>query len=256
MSDPVFNCLYQSKGLIEKPHEIWSTTIEFMLVVLMIFIGVAINHRFLKKLKEEKRRRPLGRKGNVIEPIVSSFCIVQMFYWPYGILYFWSFSNEIIRIEHLSGWWPNILIEMIRMGQLYLGWNSFFVALIRYIYIVHREKSNQWDFENIGRIFRIASFAIPVLLQCIGIFTHNWAEYQSLVDDQEWLKDCISSNMNTNASDIQIPYPTYPLRWTMTFVSESTIHICWYIWLSLTLMSQLHVFDFLLYSQIFLHIRR
>ena len=256
MSDPVFYCLYQSKGLIEKPHEIWSTTIEFMLVVFMIFIGVALNYRFLKKLKEEKRKRPLGRKGNVIEPIVSSFCIVQMFYWPYGILYFWSFSNELIRIEHLSGWWPNILIEMIRMGQVYLGWNSFFVALIRYIYMVHRERSNQWDFENIGKIFRIASFVIPVLLQCVGIFTHNWVEYQTQVDDQEWLKECISSNMNTNASDIEIPQPTYPLRWTMTLFSESMIHICWYIWLSLTLMSQLHVFDVLLYSQIFLHIRR
>ena len=136
MSDPVWKCLYQSEGLVEKPHELWSTVLEFIFIAVVIFCGVALNYKFYDKLKVEKRRRPIGRKGNVIEPIVSFFCIFQILYWPYNVLYFWLFSNEVVKIDNLSGWWPNILNELIRFGRLYIGWNSLFVALIRYIYIV------------------------------------------------------------------------------------------------------------------------
>ena len=256
MSDPVWKCLNQSKGLVEKPHELWSTTLEFIFITVVIFCGVALNYRFFDKLKVEKRRRPLGRKGNVIEPIVSVFCIFQIFYWPYNVLYFWLFSNEVVKIANFSGWWPNILIELIRMGRVYIGWNSLFVALIRYIYIVHREKSNQWEFENVGRIFSILSFTVPVLIQLMGVFTHNWQEFQNNMEDKDWLKDCISSNMNTTASNIQIPYPTYPLKWTQQFLSEGMIHILSYIWIFLTALSQLHLAEIFLYSRIFLTIKR
>ena len=258
MLDPVWKCLYQSEGLVEKRHELWSTVLEFILIAVVIFCGVALNYRFFDKLKVERRRRPPGRKGNVIEPIVSLFCIFQIIYWPYNVLYFWLFSNEIVKIDDLSGWWPNILIELIRMGRLYIGWNSLFVALIRYIFIVHREKSNQWQFENVGRIFSILSFAVPVVVQLMGVFTHNWSEYQVNMEDQDLtkLKDCISSNMNTNASNIQIPYPTYPLKWTMMFLPEEMISLLWWIWVCLTTLSQLCVPEVFLYSRIYLTIKR
>ena len=256
MSDPVWKCLYQSKGLVEKPHELWFTVLEFIFITIVIFCGVALNYRFFDKLKVEKRRRPLGRKGNVIEPIVSLFCIFQIIYWPYNVLYFWLFSNEIVKIDDLSGWWPNILIELIRMGRLYIGWNSLFVALIRYIYIVHREKSNQWEFENVGRIFSILSLAVPVVVQLMAVFTHNWSEYQTSMEDQDWLKDCISSNMNTTASNVQIPYPTYPLKWTMMFLPEEMISLLWWIWVCLTTLSQLCIPEVFLYSRIFQTIKR
>ena len=130
MSDPVWKCLYQSKGLVENPHELWSTILEFIFIALVIFCGVSLNYKFFKKLKAEKRRRPVGRKGNVIEPIVSLYCIFQIVYWPYKVLYFWLFSNEIVTIDNINGWWPNILIESIRMGRLYIGWFSSWVSLL------------------------------------------------------------------------------------------------------------------------------
>ena len=256
MSDPVWKCLHQSKGLVEKPHELWSTILEFIFIAFVIFCGVALNYNFFKKLKTEKRRRPVGRKGNVIEPIVSLYCIFQIVYWPYKGLYFWLFSNEIVTIDNLNGWWPNILIEVIRMGRLYIGWNSLFIALIRYIYIVHREKSNQWEFENVGRLFSILSFVVPILIQLMGVFTHNWQEFQTNLKDQDWLKDCISLNMNITASNVGIPYPTYPLKWTMSFLSEATIQRIWNTWFLLSIVSQFHVAEVFLYSKIFLTIKR
>ena len=256
MSDPVWRCLYQSEGLVEKPHELWSTILEFVFISLVIYCGVSLNYMFYEKLKAEKRRRPLGRKGNVIEPIVSVFCIFQIIYWPYKVLYFWLFSNEIVTIDNINGWWPNIFIESIRMGRLYIGWNSLFIALIRYIYIVHREKSNQWEFENVGRLFSILSLVVPILVQLMGVFTHNWQEFQTNLKDQDWLKDCISLNMNITAGNVEIPYPTYPLKWTMSFLSEATIQKIWNIWFFLSIVSQFHVAEVFFYSKIFLTIKR
>ena len=142
------------------------------------------------------------------------------------------------------------------MGRLYIGWNSLFIALIRYIYIVHREKSNQWEFENVGRLFSILSLVVPVLVQLMGVFTHNWREFQTGLKDQDWLKDCISLNLNMTANNVEIPYPTYPLKWTMLFLSEATIQCIWNIWFLLSIASQFHVAEVFFYSKIFLTIKR
>ena len=64
-------------AFVEHPVALWSTILEFVAIVTC---GLALNYRFLMKLKEEKRNRPLGRKGNVIEPIVSASCMFQMIY--------------------------------------------------------------------------------------------------------------------------------------------------------------------------------
>ena len=34
MSDPVWKCLYQSEGLVENPHELWSTVLEFIFIAI------------------------------------------------------------------------------------------------------------------------------------------------------------------------------------------------------------------------------
>ena len=52
---------------------------------------------------------------------------------------------------------------MIVLGRTIIAYNSIFVALIRYVYIVHERKANQWDFENVGRRFQIASICAPIL---------------------------------------------------------------------------------------------
>ena len=52
---------------------------------------------------------------------------------------------------------------MIVLGRTIIAYNSIFVALIRYVYIVHERKANQWDFESVGRRFQIASISVPII---------------------------------------------------------------------------------------------
>ena len=43
-----------------------------------------------------------------------------------------------------------------------IAYNSLFVALIRYVYIVHERKANRLDFEVVGRRFQIAIISVPI----------------------------------------------------------------------------------------------
>jgi hypothetical protein len=152
MPDITCACIY--KAWVNIPVSLWSTVLEFLFSVLICVCGEIINYRFMSKLREEKRKTPLGRKGNVIEPIMRWFCKLQMIYWPYQLLSIWVWFNEIIPFEYMNGWWCSAAtLIVLKFGRMCIGWNSLFVALIRYLYIVHRQKSNQWDFEKVGRIF-------------------------------------------------------------------------------------------------------
>ena len=135
---------------------IWTTILDFFFSTVIGVLAVMVNYSFMKKLEEEKRLKPPGRKGNVIEPVMRLFCKIQMVYWPYYLLYFWINFNGIIPSYLMNGWWCNVILQIsIKFLRMLISWNSFFVALIRYIYIVHREKSNQWEFEQVGKWFKM-----------------------------------------------------------------------------------------------------
>ena len=247
-------CLMEA--YIEEPVALWSTILEFVALAVVVLCGLVLNYRYLMKLLEEKRKRPLGRKGNVIEPIATSFCIFQMIYWPYNILMHWNLVNEIIPAKYLYGWWANISYQIgIKMGRIYISWNSVFIALIRYVYIVHHERSNQWKFENVGRLFCIASFMVPFLVEAIGIFTSIYNEYQKMFPEQQ-MADCIARYLNVSSSTISIPYTPYTLQLTKSVLPDSMIWVLWFIHASSTFLVFSNIVDAFLYMKIFLTIKR
>ena len=169
MPDIFCTCLYTT--FVGKSVSNLSTVLEFLFSAIIAVSGITLNCEFLKKLREEKKKTPLNRKGNVIEPIMRWFCVVQIIYWPYHLLFFRTIHNEIIPSEQMNGWWCNATMQIgVRFGRMIVGYNSLFVALIRYIYIVHHQKSNQWEFEKVGRLFQIASIAVPIAMESTVYF--------------------------------------------------------------------------------------
>ena len=89
----------------------------------------------------------------------------------------------------MDGWWCDASAIIMKFGRMIVGYNSLFVALIRYIYIVHRNKANQWEFKKVGRWFQIFSIAVPVAMESVGLFTdHPWI---SLVRTQPKFIECV-----------------------------------------------------------------
>ena len=44
------------KANVERPAPIWSTTLEFVFLSVVVLLGLILNYGFLKKLKKEKHR--------------------------------------------------------------------------------------------------------------------------------------------------------------------------------------------------------
>ena len=147
---------HETKLNIEEP------IFRFVFSLILAICGVFLNYKFLKKLSIERRNKPIGRKGNVIEPIMRWFGVLQIAYWPYELL----MLSQAVGIANLSNITPSLCpfySWSLVLGRTIVAYNSLFVALIRYVYIVYERKANQWDFESVGRRFQIASISVPII---------------------------------------------------------------------------------------------
>lgn len=251
------SCIY--KALVDTPVSLWSTIMDFLFSVIIAVFGEMSNYRFMRKLREEKRTVPLGRKGNVIEPIMSVFCKLQMIYWPYHLLYYWIAKNQIIPFEYMNGWWCKVALLGIKIGRMCIAYNSISVALIRYIYIVHQQKSSLWEFSKVGRYFKISSIAIPFGMEIIGTFTSSSKRYFLPFEESQPIrgfKECIDVYDFSNDTVQFDVLKSYPLEWTLQIIPERVVLVTFYIYIAITVVVYLNVAEVFLYLQIYRSLKR
>ena len=233
MEDETF-CKCMLKSLGNKPTPLYSTILHGVFSVVICVCGVFLNYKISKKLKQERKRRPLGQKGNVVEPIIRWFCILQFIYWPLLLLFFWSLANSIIPVEMIRGWWCFSMTAIIAIGRSIIAYNSFFVCLVRYIYIVQRVKTNQWNFEAIGRLFQIGSIIVPTLMPILVITTFDL------------------DLSGTQCGSFKGP----AFDFTHNYLPGSLVHIVGMISFAIQIVVFLNIADAFLYGQIFSVIKR
>ena len=251
MPDIVCTCIYEA--YIDEPMSIWTTVLDFVFSGIIAVVAVNVNYKFLKHLQEEKRSRPIGRKGNVIEPVMQLFCKFQIIYWPYYLLYFWIHLNGIVPSSLMNGWWCNVLMQItIKFGRNYIGWISFFVALIRYIYIVHRETSNQWDYERVGKLLKITSVVLPTVSDGIAIFVNPYKQYQKGEKFENCISDYLGSNNTINTTTIN----GYPYAWTLQYVPENIMLSIKYTLVVVSVIIVLQLAEGFFYLEIYRTIKR
>ena len=138
------------------------------------------------------------------------------------------------------------------MCRMYIAYNSLFVAMIRYLFIVHHDTAKLWDFEKVAKLFRIYSLVIPITIAFIGIFVDPHAIYQNKLE----FKECISSYQGLNTTyNITIP-DIYPRRWTLQYVPETVVFTIDIVFTFITMIVGLNVLEGFLYYQIFKSIKR
>ena len=243
-------CAYQTH--VDEGGSIWTTFLEFLFLTIVIIFGIKINYKFIQKLKEEKRSKPLDRKGNVIEPIMRWFLWFQLIYWPYNIIYGWVNLNEIISTEAMNGWWCDIIRKPIQLGRYIVAYNSLFVAIIRYIYIVKTKVANQWKFENVGKWLAISSFSIPFALEIIKLFTNDGLHYKLMPK----YNDCIDFYQGSNSSGKISSHTPIFVSWTLNYLSLEVVRTIHYTTVAFSVIVALNVFEVFLYFRINQSIQR
>ena len=232
----------------EKPPSAISVIFELLFQSIIIGCGVIVNFRYWKKLLEEKRSMPINRRGNVIEPVMNWFCILQMIFWPYDLLLLWSITNQVLPNDAVPEWLCMIMLGSVKAGRMCIAYNSLFVAFIRYIHIVHYKKSNQWNYEQLSKWFKIASIGIPLAMEVLGNFTHGFTRYK----DIEEIQECLESNKISNG----LLVPSIVANWTMQYLPVSLVHAISYAYVIITSMVFLNIPEALLYLFVFRQMKR
>jgi len=252
MSDGLCSCLIEFMAT-DKPPSTMSNTFELLFISIVIACGVTLNNRYWKKLQEEKRSMPINRRGNVIEPVMSWFCILQMIFWPYDLLLLWSSTNRILSSDVISNWICSILFAVLKSGRMCIAYNSLFVAIIRYIHIVHQKKSNQWNYKNAAKWFKIASIVVPIALEVLGSFTHGFTQLK----DIEEIRDCLALPRVSNITLIQDHHvPSDAANWTMRYLPVSLVHALSYAYVTITAIVFMNITEAFLYLFVFRKMKR
>ena len=231
-------CVYI--GLTPNSLNIW-TVLGFLLSVSVMICGIRINYKFFINLKIERRNTPLGRKGNVIEPIMSWHCKTQIFYWSFYLLYFATIAY--IPEIWMNSIWCDILFHFMLTGRLIVAYNSLFVVLIRYLYIVHNQRANQWHFEKVGNWFRVLSVIIPALISIFGVFfltlemyTHN-PKFEKCYFSQKVMEE------------VQRFQPTY--IWLSNYLPEPVMRTFYYLTMLLKAIGFINIIEAYFYYNIY-----
>ena len=251
-------CTCTYAAFVDESGSPWTTGLELLLSFFIGALGIKLNYRFLKKLEDERRHTPLGRKGNVIEPIMRWFCWIQIVYWPYHLLFYWINFNGIVPVEWMNGWWCNIIFQIgIVFGRYCIAYNSLFVALIRYIYIVHHKRANQWSYERVGNMFRYCSVAVPLSLFIIGMFTAYYPLIEAMkITEMAKFKDCFASYQGLNATEDIPPFMSVHTKWTLNYLPESLVIVMCYIHKVITAIVFLNLADIFFYVSIYRSVTR
>ena len=253
MRETICKCIY--RHLIDEPVTWTSIIADFLMSLTIATFGLVTNTRFRNKLQEERKTTLPGRKGNVIEPIMRWYLIFVMIFWPYELLYFWINAHEIIPSSWFENCWlMNIMMHPIRTGRTIIAYNSFFVALIRYLYIVHYKRAKKWDFRKTGRVFQLASILVPLGMEIVRISTE--IDVPGLKTTERF-QTCVILNegLNTTSSSIQLPQPA-TVEFTLRFLPRSLVSVLYYINLVITLIIGSNLVETFLYYKIFESIKR
>ena len=245
-------------GFWYDPSSTVAITLELLGICLITITGVTVNYRFRKKLKKEKKNRALGRKGNVIEPLMSLQCIILMFGTPYCQLLHWQFANEIISFHLIPEWLCALLTTLERCISFCVVYNSVFVAAIRYCYIVHQQKSNSWDFDKVGRRFQLASILIPLGMEIVyscTLTTNIYLTSNAIQMGEEKIESCNDSFANITLGSTPPDYPALS-QFTQTLISEEMLLISHYAYVAVTAVVSLNLIEGYLYIKIFGCIKR
>ena len=245
-------CVYF--GLIDDDRTIWGTSAEFLFSAFIMLCGVKVNYKFLMNLKRERRNTPVGRKGNVIEPLMSWFCWIQIFYWSYYLLHFWINANGVIPMEWYDS--PNgeimcmILGHIIALGRLYVAFNSLFVVLIRYLYICHHKRTNQYCFDLVGKCFRFVSIFIPSVIFVMSLFVTDGL---FLTNNEKFDQCYLPQNITSYVPQSNLK-PLY--LWTLDHLGEATVLSLFYFQLIMKAIGFLNLTEAYLYFSIYHSIKR
>ena len=158
---------------------------------IIIPLGLVVCIKLFYNLKNEEH----NEKGKIIQRILKNYCLVQCVAWPlisfvFGFVLFTKRSIFVLNHSILMWIIFSILRFAVRLNLLFVGFNSFILAICRYVFITHVTHNEVTCIRKLRRLFVVTSILAPVL---IGVLDEVFISYPTVTPI-------------TAASDVTIQY--------------------------------------------------
>ena len=143
-------------------------TIKFLAFVLGFYINTRIIYICVKE-KDNKTRHL-----HMIYSISSS--ILYAFDIPFFVI-----SNAVPNLSRYTGEWPCHIASFITIFSMYIIFmNSFWVASMKYFFILYWDKALKFGHAKVQQIFIIIALALPFSFTLATVFTKDFDAYKGL----------------------------------------------------------------------------
>ena len=182
-----------------------SDIVNIIIQSVAFVIGLFINIRIINVCLNDKSSKT--RNIHIINSIFST--IFYLFDIP-----FLAITNDVPNLSMYTGEWLCHIASFITIFCIHIiCMNSFWVALMKYVFIVHWDRALLWGHEKIERTLFIISLVLPLIFTIIIILGHHkgFDSYEALnscygietkkldpVDGMKGFFLCDLTNLNTN----------------------------------------------------------
>ena len=159
-----------------------SSAAEIILFIVCYTIIIPLGLVVCKKLYYNLKNEEHKEKGKIIQRILKNYCLLQCVAWPlisvvFGIVLFtkrsiFAFNHSILMVIIVS-----ILRFAVRLNLLYVGFNSFILAISRYVFVMQVTHDEETCIKKLRRLFIVTSILAPVLF---GILDEAFIAYPTI----------------------------------------------------------------------------
>ena len=151
----------------------FSSIVDLIICSTICLLGIVINVKYLKDMKEEERSLGANSNGLLIRRVMTTYTITLIVSVPIQL----SLSCFLyVKDENLElpTWFQYSMCYRIYLGQglrIYHGFNSLVVAAMRYCFVVHRNDILRFGMEKAKSLFYYGSLATPIMIEILVAFT-------------------------------------------------------------------------------------
>ena len=173
------------------PENIWSDHIEdvnlyfqplphptiaamgFVLKLLLVVLGEFVYIKILTRIKND---------DTILNDITRLYVRMQMVFQSLSVL-FMSINDFIHPLSEVIGqWYCSLGWFAFEIGSKFIAFHSFSTALMRYVFIFHQNKVENYGKEKTKLIFYYLSVAIPFIISIMNLVQAHEVGHRSFIN--------------------------------------------------------------------------
>ena len=157
--------LIDNLDLYHQPLDNFGTAISIFVVrLLFLILGELVVYKLFKMIRKE---------NGLVNEVTQFYSIVMMTTYPI-LLLFDTITDFIHPLKNTVGQWICSLMRIVFYMQFNVViFHSFFVALMRYCFIVHEEKVKSYGKQKTKNLFLFLTVFFPILLIAWGFIQNQ-----------------------------------------------------------------------------------